>query len=123
MKPGKTIKIDAVVLTILLIGTMILVPVSSIGIEKEKILLVNEDATIFRYPIAEPTEDTIDLGPFWLDNKYIIPDPYSEEPLNLDDEDFDDAGTRRDAGNKISRSTALYLGEMIDNTPGRGRTG
>ncbi len=102
---------------------MFLVPAGSIGVEKEKSLLVNEDATIFRDPIAEPTKDTIDLGPFWLDNKYIIQDPYSEEPLNLDGDDFDDAGTRRDAGDKISRATALYPGEMIDNTPGRGRTG
>jgi len=123
LKYGKTIKIDAVILTILLLGTMVLVPVDSMELENEKSYLANEELTIFRNPIAEPNTDTTDLGPFWLDNKYIIEDPYYEEPLNLDEDDLDDAGTRRDAGDKISRSTPIYPGEMIDNTPGRGRTG
>jgi hypothetical protein len=35
----------------------------------------------------------------------------------------DDVGYRRDTGNEISRSLALYPGELVDNSPGRGRTG
>jgi hypothetical protein len=35
----------------------------------------------------------------------------------------DDAGYRKDAGNNIDRSLVLYPGELIDDTPGRGRTG
>ncbi|HDM67237.1 MAG TPA: hypothetical protein ENG62_02490, partial [Thermoplasmatales archaeon] len=56
----------------------------------------------------------------WLDRNYEHP---VTQPLATADGDNRDAGTKTDAGDKISRSTPIYPGEPIDDTPGRGRTG
>ena len=42
-------------------------------------------------------------------------------PIN--DEDIDDAGYKKDAGDQWLRANAIYPGEVIDNWPGRGNTG
>jgi len=60
-----------------------------------------------------------DSDAFWLDRTYHL-----ENPLPAtNEEDNDDAGHKRDAGNEIEEAIALYPGEMIDNWPGRGNTG
>lgn len=63
-------------------------------------------------------EEYEDPGTFVIDRNYIVdPEP---APLNL--EDYDDAGYRTDAGDEIARSSAIYPGELVDDTPGRGVT-
>ncbi|MFW6119888.1 MAG: hypothetical protein ACOC80_03175 [Petrotogales bacterium] len=110
----KKARIEAVVLTILLLGAMFLVPASSVEQIVEKKSIDKTDASID----LDYSDKWTDPGPFLLDRKYIV-DP--ESPVNR--ADTDDAGTRRDAGDKISRATEIFPGEPIDNTPGRGTTG
>jgi hypothetical protein len=54
-----------------------------------------------------------------LDRKYIV-DP---EPAPLNRVDNDDAGYKKDVEDEISRAYVIFPGEVIDDTPGRGRTG
>jgi len=107
-KNSKLSKVGAVVLTMILFGTAFFVPASSIKIDQN---------TNLKKPISFE-EETSDLDPFWLDESYNIEDVF---PLNRADND--DAGYKRDAGDQISRSFAIFPGEMIDNYPGRGNTG
>jgi len=113
----KKARMEAVVLTIVLLGAMFLAPGSSFATHEEKnsnVLL----RTTYRDNDVYDAEG--DLISFMLDRNYDFPDP---NPASLDPDDYDDAGTRRDAGNEISRSTAIYPGEIIDDSPGRARTG
>lgn len=64
-------------------------------------------------------ENSIDFKSFWLDRSYRLENPF---PPTFN-EDNDDAGHKRDAGSEIGNSLPIYPGEMIDNWPGRGRTG
>jgi hypothetical protein len=111
---SKKARKEAIVITLLVVGAMLLVPVSSEETTNEPNLSDTDK--------VEPgySEEFEDLGPFYLDRNYIIEDP---NPASLERDDFDDAGTRRDAGDEIGRSANLFPGEIIDNTPGRGRTG
>ncbi len=59
-------------------------------------------------------------GPFVLDRSYILRD---DNPASTNTGDNDDAGWKRDAGNDIAHATVIYVGELIDNTSGRGRSG
>lgn len=105
-------KLGAVVLAVLLFGTVFFVPAGSVNVKQSKI---NNDFKT-QPVLIEESEDN--LGPFELDRSYIIG---PTAPLNLADND--DAGYKKDAGNEISRSIAIYPGEMIDDWPGRGSTG
>jgi hypothetical protein len=116
MKYKKITKIEAVVLTLLLVGAMFLIPAGSVEIHEEKFSASEHHESIY----GDSYDEEQNLGPFILDRKYIIED---SQPATLDDDSNDDAGSKRDAGYKISRSSAIYIGEPIDNTPGRGRTG
>lgn len=58
-------------------------------------------------------------GSFWLDRAYHLKNPFPATNRNGND----DAGYKKDAGDEISESLAIYPGEMIDDWPGRGRTG
>ncbi len=111
----KKVRIEAVVLTVLLLGAMFLVPASSVENDIEEKSLVET----YRSINNKPYDKVVDPGPFILDRKYIL-DP---EPAPLDRSNNDDVGTRKDAGDKLTRSTAIYPGELVDNTPGRGVTG
>ena len=107
---SKISKIGAVVLTVILFGTAFFVPVSSVKIEQ------NMDNSYNSQPLSFKEEEN--LEPFILDRSYNVDTVF---PLNLVDND--DAGYKRDAGDEISRSNAIYPGEMIDDWPGRGNTG
>ena len=107
-------RIEAVVLTILLLGAVLLVPVSSIEDDLE-----NTVSETRRSIYRESDDEKVELDPFWLDRKYLVdPDP---APLNRDNND--DAGHKEDAGDKIASSEEIFPGEIIDDTPGRGRNG
>ncbi|MCK4364947.1 MAG: PKD domain-containing protein [Thermoplasmatales archaeon] len=108
----KLSKIGAVVLAVFLLGTAFFVPVSSVNVEQTQKIDNGNMGT----GDGDPEED--DLDPFYLDRSYTI-DPTA--PLNRDDND--DAGYKRDAGDQISRSNAIYPGEPVDDWPGRGNTG
>jgi hypothetical protein len=116
MKYKKTAKMEAVILTLLLVGAMFLIPAGSVETHEENFSASELHESIY----GDLYDEEQNLGPFILDRKYIIKDP---QPATLDDDSNDDAGSKRDAGNKISRSSTIYIGEPIDNTPGRGRTG
>ena len=112
MKYKKT-RIEAVALSIVLLGAIFLVPASSINTQESSSINEQYD-TIYRQPYGEFN----DPGPFYLDQKYILDDP---TPLSRDDND--DCGYKRDAGKDFNHASALYPGEVVDDTPGRGRTG
>jgi hypothetical protein len=112
----KKVRIEAVVLTVLLLGAMFLAPASSVENELEEKTLVET----YRSINNKSDDEVVDPGPFEQDRKYIVnPGP---APLDRGD-NHDDAGTRDDAGDSLVRSTAIYPGELVDDTPGRGVTG
>ena len=104
---SKISKIGAVVLTVLLFGTAFFVPAGSVQVDHSKNMNYENDFY----------GEEVNLEPFELDRSYII-DPV--QPLSNDNND--DAGYGRDAGDQQSRSNAIYPGEMEDDWPGRGRT-
>jgi hypothetical protein len=108
---SKLSKIGAIVFTAILFGTAFFVPVSSVEVEQ------NNNNIMVTPEYDTSGEDN--FKPFILDRKYIV-DP--EFPSSRNDNN-DDAGYRKDAGDMISRADAIYPGEMVDNWPGRGRTG
>ena len=106
-------KIGAIVLMFLLFGTAFFIPVHSVNV-KQNIITANDKNDTLGFDNLENE----DLGPFYFDRHYDI-DPIV--PQNRDDND--DAGYKKDAGNEISRSYAIYPGEPVDDWPGRGNTG
>ena len=114
MKQIRDIKIKAVILSLLLIGTMAFVPTSAHNLEKNS----NEVNTINQIE-DQTTVYNEELDPFELDRNYIIPDP---DPVKLASDNNRDMGTKRDAGDSMRRSTTIYPGEPVDDTPGRGKT-
>lgn len=119
---SKISKIEAVVLAAVLLGAMFLVPASAINVGQTKNIksfnleLDAEEVISQKFNFYE-TE--VNLEPFILDRFYNV-DPLPA-PVNRDDND--DAGYKKDAGDEISRSSAIYPGEMKDDWPGRGITG
>ena len=106
-------KFGAIVLTILLFGTTFFIPVNSVNVKQNIMIDKDNDDTL-----GFDDLENQDLGPFYFDRHYDI---YPIVPKNRDDND--DAGYKRDAGDKISRSFAIYPGEPLDDWPGRGNTG
>jgi len=97
---------------------MFLAPASSFVAPSEKNLITEQGNLIYRSPSS--TED--ELPPFMLDRNYdVITDP---APISKGkDGENNDAGYRTDARDEINRGHALFPNELIDDTPGRGRTG
>jgi hypothetical protein len=109
----KRSKIGATVLTILLFGTAFFVPVNSVNV-KQNVKIDNENNDI----LGSDNSENENLDAFYFDRHYDVDLIY---PLNRDDND--DAGYKRDTGDEISRSFAVYPGEPVDDWPGRGTTG
>ena len=120
----KKYKIGAVVLTLILLGSMIIIP--STGAIDLKINKENMFSKILS-KIYKNT-DTSDLNSrletlnddekAWLDTYY----PRTEDVSIASDQN--DIGYNIDAGATITRSIPIYVGEPIDQTvPGRGRQG
>jgi hypothetical protein len=107
----KKARIEAIVLTMVLLVSTFLVPASSI--ETDQTTSSHEEwyGDVQRSSSEEP-------GSRWFDQRYYYEDP---RPLNLVDND--DAGHKNDAGDSFSRADAIYPGELVDDTPGRGVTG
>jgi len=98
-------KLGAVVLTMIFIGTAFFVPASSLKTEQTNNIGDNNQGG-----------SNGDSGAYILDRSYII-EPLLPPTLSGDN---DDAGYKKDTGNEISRSLAIYPGEIVDDTPGRG---
>ncbi len=105
-------KLWAVIYCVVLLGTIFFGSVSS---EKENISSTTNQQG-FTYSDNYPE----DPGPLVPDHRYVLYD--GPAPMTTSS-DNPDAGTKRDAGNDFNRATPVYPGEIIDNTPGRGRTG
>ena len=104
----KKSRIEAVVLSVFLVGVMLLASASSVSTNYSKSNTIQQD------------DDSVDLGPLIPDRtRYVDPEP---APMSADGSN-DDAGYKSDAGNEISRADAIYPGEVVDDTPGRGQTG
>ncbi len=115
---SKNTTFEAVVLAIVLVGAMFIVPAGSIETDSTQ----SDSIDQYRNPMSSfsPGDKSMEeLGPFLLDRHYEIYDT----PTNFAEGDNDDVGTKRDAGDKISRSTPIFPGEIIDDTAGRGNTG
>jgi len=112
-RDSKKSRIEAVVIALLFIGTALIVPVSTIAQNTQKTVIANEGSQKNFF-----TEDG--NGTFILDRSYFLQDP---NPASTNTADNDDAGYKKDAGVDLPRALALYPGELIDETPGRGRSG
>jgi len=112
-KHSKISRIEAVVIALLFIGAAVIVPISTIATTT---------------PIDQTTSNSSeqsyytegDKNVFILDRSYHLIDP---NPASTSSADNDDAGHKKDAGKDLPRALALYPGELIDETPGRGRSG
>lgn len=113
MKNTKNMKINAVVLAFILLGTMLFVPTSAIRIEKQS------NQINYQFSTAEVVYDPENYPGFQPDRNYVFHDP---NPAKLTSENNYDMGTKRDAGDTMRRSTDIYPGEPIDDTTGRGNT-
>ena len=107
-------RMEAVVIALLFIGTAMIVPIGTFAKNTQQ-------NTVLNNPSQKNYFTSDDSGPFILDRSYYLLDPTPASTLMASDNH--DGGYKRDAGNEISRSLALYPGELIDDTPGRGRTG
>ena len=105
----KKSKIQAVVIALLFVGT-VLIPINSIAANP-----TSPNDTSKKNYFTEDNE-----GTFILDRSYYL---MEENPASMGTADNDDAGYKKDAGLDLPRSLALYPGELIDETPGRGRFG
>jgi hypothetical protein len=107
-------KIWAVVSFAILFGTLFFVPASPFtGFSSSQ----NSQQNYMNTAITEPKNP---LGYFIPDRSYLLDDGVA--PVTKSDEN-PDCGTKRDAGDQLDRATPLYPGEVVDNTPGRGRIG
>ncbi len=110
-------KIFTLVFAIFLIGTAFFIPASSEEIDQNN---VNDYSLNNRGDfLPEEINKNENLRLIDFDTKYIVNPNF---PLNRNG-DNDDAGYKDDAGDKHSRADAIYVGEIIDDWPGRGRTG
>ncbi len=112
----KKTRIEAVVLTAVLLGAMFLAPASSFVAPSEKNLIAEQGNLIYRSP--SPMGD--ELPAFMLDQNYdVITDP---APISKDGSN-DDGGYKTDARDDLNKAAAIFAGEVVDDSPGRGRTG
>jgi hypothetical protein len=109
----KKIQIEAVIVTLFLLGALFLAPASSLN--HNDISNSNEE----QFENNDLITDSGDQEYCYFDQRYDIENPR----LILGQYDNDDAGHKQDAGDEWSRADEIYPGELEDDTPGRGRTG
>jgi hypothetical protein len=110
---SKKSRIEAVIIALLFIGTALIVPVGTIA-KNIQTQNITPDASQKNYY----TEDG--QGTFILDRAYYL---LESNPASMNSADNDDGGYKKDAGTDQARALALYPGEDLDDTPGRGITG
>ncbi|MGF3554386.1 MAG: PPC domain-containing protein [Thermoplasmatota archaeon] len=102
-------KKGAIIIVFLLLGTAFFVPAGS----------QTEKTNIFIDKKLSPSETNDEIQGYKLDRSYIF-EP-ALPPSFADDND--DAGYKTDAGNEMARAKAIYPGEIVDDSPGRGVNG
>ena len=112
-RDSKKSRIEAIVIALLFIGTALIVPVGTIAKNIQNTPITNDGTQKNYY-----TDDG--QGPFILDRSYYL---LESNPASTSSADNDDGGYKKDAGKDLPRSLALYPGELVDETPGRGRSG
>ena len=118
----KKYKLGAVVLSMILLGSMIIIP--STGAFNVKTKKSQETLTLNKIlspdPIIDPDYNFDTAGT--SEKVWLYTNHYRSEDVSLAGEQ-NDIGYNIDAGNSIVRSIPLYVGEPVDQTvPGRGRT-
>ena len=103
-------KIETLVFSMLLIGTIFFVPAGSMNIKTTNDVISSDQNLI-----DEKWENKF----LDFDTKFIVNPAHPQNRYG----DNDDAGYKDDAGDEIKRSLPIYPNEMIDNWPGRGNTG
>jgi hypothetical protein len=112
---SKIVKIGAVALIVILLGSISVLPMSS-AVRINKNFAIQQIFT--RHGTTEYPPQGNDYGPVWLDTNY-----YPVEDVSLAGEQ-NDIGYNIDAGDRILKSITVYVGEPVDQSvPGRGRTG
>ncbi len=111
-RDSKKSRIEAIVIALLFIGTALIVPINTIATNSQTNPTTNGSQKNY---YTEGSE-----GPFILDRSYYL---IEEEAASMNFVDNDDAGYKKDAGLDLPRALALYPGELVDETPGRGRSG
>ena len=101
--------IEAVFIVFLFVGSVVLSPAGFTETVKEKNLIFTEDNSFEKQAALQ------------LDRKYLLYEEGVQATLNEDTND--DCGYKRDVGDEISRSYAIYPNEPVDHWPGRGDTG
>ncbi len=112
-KDSKKSRIEAVVIALLFIGTALLIPINTIATNPQNTSSPIDDSQKNSYPEGSEV-------PFILDRSYYLTDP---DPASMNAADNDDGGYKKDAGMDQNRANVIYPGELIDDTPGRGRNG
>jgi hypothetical protein len=119
MKNQERSRRGAIILSLLLIGGFLSIPVSGIMSLKEALPIYHEAGDHFEYIVPgswQYTEEPPQLLDVPISNLQPI------EALTLTGE-HQDIGYNVDAGNAILQSSPIYIGEPVDETiPGRGRT-
>ena len=120
MKSYRFGKIEAgVIVTLFIVGGFFL-PMSSAlqFIERDNNSLVNNNKIIL--------DEYIDLHPVQTseNDPYIIPDGYFDSIVKTTLDDYEnDMGYNVDAGDRINAAAEMYVGERVDDAPGRTREG
>jgi hypothetical protein len=105
-------RIEAIVIAVLFIGTAFIVPVGTIAKNIPTSTLPDDSQKNYFTSDGE--------GTFILDRSYYLKEI---DPASITAADNDDAGYKKDAGTDLPRALALYPGEFVDDTPGRGLSG
>ena len=111
MKKIKLSKIWAVVITIFFLGTTLVTPSFSAASYKTNEENIVDDLDIHNNPNFNPID-------------YIMHDRYYAPPQDMSIRaDQNDIGYNVDAGDKQNRANNIYIGEPVDDGPGKGRVG
>jgi len=111
MKKLKISKIGAVVITMFFFGTMLVTPSFSAISNQTNNENIVDDLDILKNPNYYP-------GDYILHDRYYAPE---EDPTLRGDQN--DIGYNVDAGDTRSRANYIYVGEPVDDGPGKGRIG
>jgi hypothetical protein len=118
-------KIGAGIITMILLGSMLILPMMSalpLNIQsKETKLSFAESILEEKQFIIDEKEMPADLERYEGDHVIVPNDELDTQQALISNQN--DIGYNVDAGNKIVGSLNIYIGEPIDDKPGRGRTG
>jgi hypothetical protein len=107
MEKNQGRKLLGIGILFLFVGTAFIMPMNTMA--------TNQGIT--QQPQQKINYSSLDDGPFILDRSYYFQD---SDPAAVGTGDNDDAGYKKDAGVDIPHACAIYPGELVDESPGRG---